>query len=43
MFVHQGARQFEMWTGKPAPVEEMHRAVLHALGQVVPGRVLSAS
>lgn len=42
MFVHQGARQFEMWTGKPAPVEEMHRAVLHALGQVVPGRVLSA-
>lgn len=32
MFVHQGARQFEIWTGKPAPVEEMHRAVLHALG-----------
>ena len=21
MFVHQGARQFEIWTGKPAPVE----------------------
>jgi len=32
MFVHQGARQFEIWTGKPAPVEDMHRAVLHALG-----------
>ncbi|HVH85098.1 MAG TPA: hypothetical protein VM912_00110, partial [Terriglobales bacterium] len=32
MLVHQGARQFEIWTGKPAPIEEMHRAVLHALG-----------
>jgi 3-dehydroquinate dehydratase/shikimate dehydrogenase len=32
MFVHQGARQFEIWTGKPAPVEDMHRAVLYALG-----------
>lgn len=31
MFVHQGARQFEIWTGKPAPADEMHRAVLHAL------------
>jgi 3-dehydroquinate dehydratase/shikimate dehydrogenase len=36
MFVHQGARQFEIWTGKPAPVEEMHRAVLHAMGVVQP-------
>ena len=33
MFVHQGARQFEIWTGKPAPIEEMHRVVLHALAQ----------
>ena len=33
MFVHQGARQFEIWTGKPAPVEEMQRVVLHALEQ----------
>ena len=33
MFVQQGARQFEIWTGKPAPVEEMHRVVLHALEQ----------
>ena len=32
MFVHQGARQFEIWTGKPAPTEDMHRAVLHAMG-----------
>ena len=33
MFVHQGARQFEIWTGKPAPVDEMQRVVLHALAQ----------
>jgi 3-dehydroquinate dehydratase/shikimate dehydrogenase len=31
MFVQQGARQFEIWTGKPAPEEEMLRAVVHAL------------
>jgi 3-dehydroquinate dehydratase/shikimate dehydrogenase len=31
MFVQQGARQFEIWTGKPAPEEEMFRVVLHAL------------
>ena len=24
MFVQQGARQFEIWTGKPAPEAEMH-------------------
>jgi 3-dehydroquinate dehydratase/shikimate dehydrogenase len=33
MFVHQGARQFEIWTGKPAPHEEMLRVVIHALRQ----------
>ena len=33
MFVHQGARQFEIWTGKPAPEEEMLRVVIHALRQ----------
>jgi 3-dehydroquinate dehydratase/shikimate dehydrogenase len=31
MFVHQGARQFEIWTGKPAPFDEMQRVVQHAL------------
>jgi 3-dehydroquinate dehydratase / shikimate dehydrogenase len=35
MFVHQGARQFEIWTGKPAPEEEMLRVVLHELRQQV--------
>jgi len=28
MFVHQAARQFEIWTGKPAPFDEMLRVVL---------------
>jgi 3-dehydroquinate dehydratase/shikimate dehydrogenase len=27
MFVQQAARQFEIWTGKPAPVAEMQRVV----------------
>jgi 3-dehydroquinate dehydratase / shikimate dehydrogenase len=27
MFVEQGARQFEIWTGKPAPENEMLRVV----------------
>ena len=27
MFVHQAARQFEIWTGKPAPWDEMFRVV----------------
>ena len=33
MFVHQGARQFELWTGKPAPENEMLRVVLFALNK----------
>jgi 3-dehydroquinate dehydratase/shikimate dehydrogenase len=33
MFVQQGARQFEIWTGKPAPEAEMLRVVLFALQQ----------
>jgi len=33
MFIQQGARQFEIFTGKPAPEEEMFRVVLHALKQ----------
>jgi len=31
MFVQQAARQFEIWTGKPAPVGDMLRAVTVAL------------
>jgi len=31
MFVQQGARQFEIWTGKPAPEAEMQRVVELAL------------
>lgn len=31
MFVHQGARQFEIWTGKPAPVPEMQNEVMASL------------
>jgi 3-dehydroquinate dehydratase/shikimate dehydrogenase len=33
MFVQQGARQFEIWTGKPAPLTEMQRVVDYALAQ----------
>lgn len=31
MFVQQGARQFEIWTGKPAPADDMYRVVTAAL------------
>jgi 3-dehydroquinate dehydratase / shikimate dehydrogenase len=31
MFVQQAARQFEIWTGKPAPYDEMLRVVTAAL------------
>ena len=31
MFVQQAARQFEIWTGKPAPAGDMLRAVTVAL------------
>jgi len=31
MFVQQGARQFEIWTGKPAPADDMYRVVETAL------------
>lgn len=31
MFVQQGARQFEIWTGKPSPVAEMAYVVTKAL------------
>ena len=35
MFVQQGARQFEIWTGKPAPETEMYRVVEMALRRQV--------
>jgi len=28
MLVAQGAKQFEIWTGKPAPVEQMKQLIL---------------
>ncbi len=31
MFVQQGARQFEIWTGKPAPIPEMQHEVVVAV------------
>jgi 3-dehydroquinate dehydratase/shikimate dehydrogenase len=31
MFVQQAARQFEIWTGKPAPWDDMLRVVTVAL------------
>jgi shikimate dehydrogenase len=32
MLIHQGAAAFEIWTGRPAPLEVMKRACLEALG-----------
>jgi 3-dehydroquinate dehydratase/shikimate dehydrogenase len=31
MFIHQGARQFELWTNQPPPVDLMRQVVLDAL------------
>jgi 3-dehydroquinate dehydratase/shikimate dehydrogenase len=33
MFVQQAARQFEIWTGKPAPGDEMLRVVTAELNE----------
>jgi 3-dehydroquinate dehydratase/shikimate dehydrogenase len=41
MFVQQGVRQFELWTGKPAPEAEMQRVVLYALQQAQAPRTIS--
>ena len=35
MFVHQGAFQFERWTGKKAPVQLMKKTVLDALKSIL--------
>ncbi len=43
MFVQQGARQFEIWTGKPAPEEEMLRVVVHALRQQAEAAMAAAA
>jgi shikimate dehydrogenase len=32
MLLHQGAAAFELWTGRPAPLEVMRRALAEALG-----------
>jgi len=34
MFVHQAVRQFEIWTGKPAPVDLIRQVLLRHLGAV---------
>ncbi|HEY4930192.1 MAG TPA: shikimate dehydrogenase [Terriglobales bacterium] len=39
MFVQQGARQFEIWSGKPAPVAEMSFVVSKALERLAAGTV----
>ena len=32
MFLHQAARQFEIWTGKPAPLDAIRQVLLRQLG-----------
>jgi 3-dehydroquinate dehydratase/shikimate dehydrogenase len=41
MYVHQAARQFEIWTGKPAPIDLIRQVLLRQLGAA--GVVDSAS
>jgi 3-dehydroquinate dehydratase / shikimate dehydrogenase len=41
MFVHQAARQFEIWTGKPAPWDEMLRVVAITLQDRAAAKSLS--
>lgn len=38
MFVHQAARQFEIWTGKPAPLDEMQRVVERGIQEAAAAR-----
>ncbi len=35
MLIHQGAASFEIWTGQPAPVDAMRKAVLEELSRAV--------
>jgi 3-dehydroquinate dehydratase/shikimate dehydrogenase len=41
MFVHQAARQFEIWTGKPAPWDEMLSVVQKALAERAAAREIA--
>jgi shikimate dehydrogenase len=36
MLLHQGAKAFEIWTGKPAPLDVMRRALEQSKGQRIP-------
>ena len=40
MFVQQGARQFEIWAGKPAPIAEMAYVVTKALERLASEEVV---
>ena len=31
LFINQAAAQFELWTGKPAPIDEMREVVIEKL------------
>jgi 3-dehydroquinate dehydratase/shikimate dehydrogenase len=42
MFVHQAARQFEIWTGKPAPWDEMARVLMLSLQERILARSSNA-
>jgi shikimate dehydrogenase len=33
MLLHQGAAAFEIWTGRPAPVEVMRKGLTHFLSK----------
>jgi len=43
MFVQQAARQFEIWTGKPAPVADMQYVVTRAASEPANGARVSAT
>jgi shikimate dehydrogenase len=33
MLLHQGAKSFEIWTGLPAPIDVMKKALLGTVGE----------